>query len=140
MEVILKRTKITKSIVNQTLLGNNSLYSDWSGFYDILGWCLMNGKRNERYILLYHRDKNTLIRLPYVQKLSDDELTSRNEQESDGSGGYIYPKVYRLNVYQVDRSRLAQVAISKEEVLILAEKEKLQEFIKEVNQKGQIFI
>jgi len=140
MEVLLKKTKITKSVVNQTLLGDSSLYTDWSEFYDILGWCLISGKRDERWILLYHRTKNTLLRLPYIQKLSEGELVSRNEQQSDNKGGYIYPKVYRLYTYQIDRSRTACISWSEDESKILGEKEKLHEFIKTVNQKGQIFI
>ncbi len=140
MIVELRRTKITKSIVNQTLLGDNSLYTDWSAFYDILGWCLMSGKRDERWILLYHRTRNTLLRLPYIKKLVDDEITSRGEQTSDGNGGYTYPTIYRLHIYQIDRGSKACIAWTGEESKISKSKEKLREFIEIVNQKGQIFI
>ena len=44
MEVILKKTKITKSILEQSLIGNDSLYLGHPSF-DILGWCnVIKGK------------------------------------------------------------------------------------------------
>lgn len=140
MEVVLKKTKITKSIVTQALQGNDNLYfGEYT--YDILGWCVLNGKRNERWILLYDRVKNTLVRLPYAQKLSEsDEIRSRNEQLDDKQGGYIYPQVFRLHTYLIDQHKPYQIYRSEDEVEILAKKEKLHEFLRIVNQKGQIFI
>lgn len=140
MEVILRKTKITKSIVAQALQGRDELYTN-NFNYDILGWCLITGKRNERWILLYDRIKNTLVRLPYAQKLSEsEEVKSRNEQTDDGQGGYIYPQVFRLYTYLIDQHRTYQIAVSKEENEITSKKEKLHEFLTTVNEKGQIYV
>ena len=140
MEVVLKKTKITKSIVNQALQGSDNLYFNMCN-YNILGWCLITGKRNERWILLYDTIKNTLVRLPYAQNLSEsDEIRSRNEQTADLQGGYIYPEVFRLYTYLIDQHKTHQVACSKEESEIISQKEKLHAFLRIVNQKGQMFI
>lgn len=139
MEVILKKTKITKSIVNQALRGSNSLYLNHFN-YDILGWCLLNGKRDVRWVLIYNRLNNTLIRVPYVERLKDDEITSKNVQTTDRNGGYTYPLTYFLSVYFKDESRIVAIFSDEDKNKVVEEQNKLIEFTNEVRIKGQIFI
>lgn len=120
--------------------GNDNLYFN-EYTHDILGWCVLSGRKAERWILLYNRITNTLVRLPYAQKLTEsDEIRSRNEQTDDGQGGYIYPEVFRLYTYLIDQPKTYQIYRSENKVEILSKKEKLHEFLRIVNQKGQIFI
>jgi|GEM_PF-5376284 len=138
MEVLLKKTKITKSVVNQSLLGSSSLYLDHSN-YDVLGWCLLSGKRDVRYILLYNRIKNTIVRLQYTD-VSEITTESKNVQRGSSQEGYTYPMTYYLHIYCRDFGRSLTVVYSENEQEVLLEKEKLIAFLREVNQKGQIYV
>ena len=140
MEVILKKTKITKSIVNQSLTGSYSLFLSWNN-YDILGWCLMDGKYKVRYILLYNRVKQTVVKLPYINN-NDYEITSRNEQlEGESRGCYRFPIVYRLQASFSDfNGRYTSLIWSEEEKEVVEAKQVLTDFLREVNQKGQIYL
>lgn len=139
MVVELKKTKVTKSIVMQSLGANDERYFNHFN-YDILGWCLINGKRNERLILLYDRIKNSIITLPCTSKLSEGEITSRGEQRDDGKGGYIFPTVYRLYIYLPDLHKNKCILWSDDEKEVITKRDNLHKFLREVEQKGQIYL
>lgn len=139
MIVELKKTKITKSIVMQSLRAKDERY--YSHFnYNVLGWCLISGKRPERLILLYDRIKNNILTLPYINKLSEGEITSRGEQRGDGKGGYIVPTVYRLNIYLPDLHKNKCILWSDDEKEVITKKDEFHKFLREVEIKGQIYL
>lgn len=142
MTVELKKTKITTSIVNQSLLGNYSLFYNCEG-YDMLGWCLIKAKKGYvRYNILYRRATNQIIKLPYILKDSHIELIKESVQRSDNNGGYIYPTVYKLKIHWYDFNNTQAIKEQFEET-----DEYMEELFKKVKgfrfiteQKGQIYL
>lgn len=139
MEVILKRTKITKAIFAQILRGENSLFVQ-PGDYKVLGWVLVNkGKNFYRSILLYTEAENKLLKLPFssVSKIKNE---SKNRQESDGNGGYVFPKVHFLKLYLPDYNNEITIFESKVEAEVKEMETRLKLCLTEVCLKGQIYI
>lgn len=139
MEVELKKTKITKSIVEQSLSGSYNLMHQ-NHNYDILGWCLI---KKIRKVLLYNRLTNQILTLPYVKFFGDDiKIEEKGEQRSDGNGGWIYPNIKKIRIYFCDLS--ACTYISQDENQTFEDMEniftKVKDFYKQVNQKGQIYL
>jgi len=142
MEVLLKKIKITKSVVAQSLLGNYSLYLGHPS-YEVLGWCnFVSGKNSRRYILLYNKTTNTIIKLHSVEE-GDFEIVSKSEQTRRPGSTYEdwYFPVFHSLVITLSVPR-TQVTISKKEDLTLVEsdRDKLKAFLREVYRKGQIYI
>jgi len=142
MEVLLKKAKITKSIIAQSLIGGYSLYLG-NPNYEILGWCnFIDGKNSRRYILLYHKSDNTIVKLHAVRE-GEYEIFSKEEQTRRPGSTYddwYFPMFHSLIVtLAIPRST---VTIVKREDLdfVKAEQEKLKIFLREVYQKGQIYI
>lgn len=133
MEVILRKTKITKSILTQSLFGNNKLYLGHPN-YDILGWCsVVENKSRNNYILLYNKTAYTIVKLVYFKNhevIENNEQTPRKGTVDD----WYFPLFYylKLNDYTITRSQ--------DKELINSDKEKLICFLREVGQKGQIYI
>ena len=71
MEVLLKKSKITNSILTQTL---EASFSDIKKF-KTLGFCVFNKRR---YIILYNEDTNELRKFPMIR----DVIKSPGNQES----------------------------------------------------------
>jgi hypothetical protein len=133
MEVILKKTKLTKSVVEQSLWGNHKFYLGQHG-YEVLGWCRTKlGKYMREYILLYCKSQNTVVKLEYLKNY---EVTEKNEQTvKEGTHNeYYFPLVYRLKLGTVD------ITATQDKQTVEADKEKLRIFLREVEQKGQIYI
>jgi hypothetical protein len=66
MEVILKKTKITNSIINQTLIaGSFDLLS-----FEILGFCVV---KKYKWIILYKSSTNELRKYPYIKDVYYDD-------------------------------------------------------------------
>ena len=66
MEVVLKKSKITNSIIKQTLIANISDLTN----SDVLGWCLVDKKIH--YIVLYNSSTNELRKYLMINKISFD--------------------------------------------------------------------
>ena len=144
MIIELKKTKITKSIVDQSLHGKSNLFYKWENNYDILGWCMIKVKRGYiRYNLLYHRVDNQIIKLPYIiSETRDIELYKESVQRPLKDGGYEYPYVYKLKLRWVDFNNsqiiLEQTTETDEKMQELFQKVK--DFKHIIEQKGQIYL
>jgi hypothetical protein len=139
--VELKKTKITKSIVDQSLRGNYSIYLD-NKSYDILGWCLMTGKSKLRYTLLYERASNQVIKLPHIVSEKDVELTHEGVQRGSNKGGWVFPVVYRIKVRWRDFNNTQYVyeQFEDSDEIALEKFQKVKDFVHIVNQKSQIYL
>jgi hypothetical protein len=139
MEVILKRTKITKAIFGQIIRGKNSLFVQ-PGDFKILGWVLVNkGNTFYRSIILYNEAESKLLKLPF-SSVSKIKKEGKNRQESDGNGGYIFPKVYFLKLYLPDYNQEITIFESKVEAELKEMETRLKLCLTEVCLKGQIYI
>lgn len=133
MEVILKRTKITKSIVDQSLFGNNKLYLGHPN-YEVLGWCsILKGKFRYNYILLYCKVTNVTVKLEKRTGVEVTEGTMQTAREGTRDDWY-FPMFYTLLLGGQGITRTQD----REECY--RDEEKLKKFLREVEQKGQIFI
>lgn len=144
MIVELRKTKITKSIVDQSLLGHPSVYYNYDK-YDILGWCVVvKAKSKLRYILLYHREEKVIVKVRSILSyIKDIELYQESVQRmSPDKIGYIYPTVYKIKVYWADFNN-AQVIKeqndeSDEDMIELFNK--IKQLVIKTEQLGQIYI
>jgi len=142
MEVLLKKAKITKSVIAQSLLGGYSLYLGHPN-YEVLGWCnFIDGKNSRRYILLYNKAESAIVKLHAVRE-GDFEIISKTEQTRRPGSTYddwYFPMFHTLIVIlTINRTN---VTICKKEDLasVEADRDKLKAFLREVYQKGQIYI
>lgn len=136
MEVQLKRTKITKSIVDQSLVGHNRLYLGNTN-YNVLGWCsVIKGKFRHNYILLYCKLDNTVVKLyyPNTRNITEKEQGEQTQKVGLHYIDYDYPTYYYLSLGDTIVLR----TLNKEERD--SAKEQLQKFLREVEQKGQIYL
>lgn len=143
MQVELKRTKITKSIVDQSLLGHPMLYYNFKAAYDILGWCVMiKNKRHLRYVLLYHRTTNEIVKLRYILNEKHIEIEKTSIQTPLIEGGYSYDIKLNIKAFFTDFNNSATIKLqnSESDDEILQIKERCEEFVKTSNQKGQIYL
>ena len=136
MEVILKKTKITKSILEQSLTGNSSLYLGHPS-YDILGWCsVIKGKFRYNYILLYDKRNKTIVKLSYP---NSKNIYEKDKEEQTRKDGLPYDDWYFLTYYYLELSD-TQIVRTLDKVVRDDAKIKLQKFLREVEQKGQIYV
>jgi hypothetical protein len=136
MDVLLKKTKITKSILDQSLSGNSSLYLGHPN-YEVLGWCsVLKGKYRYNYILLYNKAGNTIVKLNYPNSKNIYEEDKGEQTRKDGSpyDDWYFPTYYYLKLADIQIIRTLDKSV-RDEVKI-----KLQKFLREVEQKGQIYI
>lgn len=143
MEVILKKTKITKSIIDQSLRGPYSLYFNWTG-YDILGWVgIKRSKEYYRWTLFYKNDTNQIIKIPYIDNSNRIKYFEKGVQLPDAKMGYIYPQLKHIEVTYPDSFSgfifKQDYPVETEEEMDL-KFEAIKNHITEVNQKGQIYI
>jgi hypothetical protein len=74
MEVLLKKTKITSSILNQCAVAFlNQLMS-----YEVLGYCVLKAKR---WIVLYNSKTNDLKKFPLIKNVKQQEATPPRKPE-----------------------------------------------------------
>lgn len=143
MDVILKKTKITKSIIDQSLRGSYGLHYNWEG-YDILGWVgIKKAKEYYRWTLLYKRNTHQIIKIPYIDKVSSVEYYNQNVQRPGKDGGYDYPLLRHIKVKYPDKfSQWTNIQDYLEETNeeMDSKFEAIKKHILEVNQKGQIYI
>lgn len=135
MEVLLKKTKITKSILEQSLSGNSSLYLGHPN-YEVLGWCsIIKGKFRHNYILLYDKIDNTIVKLNYPnsKKIYEEEKAEQTAKNGTYQDWY-FPTYYYLKLSDTTIVRTLDKNTRDESKL------KLQKFLREVEQKGQIYI
>lgn len=80
MEVVLKKSKITNSIIKQTLSATEDVLK--SADYKVLGWCnYVVGKNRYKYILLYNQKTSDLkkyLTFGSLKKVHYNEYIGRN--------------------------------------------------------------
>lgn len=98
MEVVLRKTKITKSIVQQTIDKSVDFYfEDWTN-NNLIGWLIYHTlKVNYRYQIFYDKDTQTLTKLKH-RKVSGIDTYEKGIQEPDGKGGYHFPMKFFIRV------------------------------------------
>lgn len=136
MEVILKRTKITKSILEQSLLGNSSLYLGHQN-YNVLGWCsVIKGKFRHNYILLYDKIYNTIVKLDYPNSkiIYEEEKEEQTLKKGLPYQDWYFPTYYYLKLSDIIIIRTLDKDSRDKSKL------QLQKFLREVEQKGQIYL
>lgn len=141
MEVELKKTKITKSIVEQSLSGNYSILYNWTN-YDILGWCsTKSGKYTVRKVLLYDRIRNSVVKWQYTSP-SKITMIEESVQRDDKNGGYIFPVLKKIKIPYEDLNNTLTLEQAEDETYEDMEQKlkKIKEFYNIVNQKGQIYL
>lgn len=138
--VELKKVKITKSIIDQSLLLNWQVMSNWNN-YDILGFCVI---KNTRIVLLYNRVNQVINKCRFVDIYKKDCITIEDTQQQfdDKNGGYIFRTGKKICINFTDLNNSITLYQSENETLedITKEFEKIKEFHKIVNQNGQIYI
>lgn len=140
MIVELKKTKITKSIVEQSLSADYGiLYKD----YTVLGWCVLKlGKKSYRKSLVYNNSLNTILAFNYIEKASDIEIKNHIRQKSDNNGGWLYLDENKINIYYRDLNNIISYGQTESMSIEDMEKffEKLRDFCQLINEKGQIYL
>lgn len=143
MEVVLKKSKITKSIIDQSLRGLYSLYYSWDG-YEILGWVgIKKSKEYYRWTLLYKKATQQIIKIPYIDNESRIKIVKKSKQLRDGNQGWIFPELLYIQISFPDRFsgfENHQDYPTETDEEMNDKFEKLKEHIRIVNEKGQIYI
>jgi hypothetical protein len=141
MEVQLKKTKITKSIIKQSLPAALTVFRNLNHI-DVLGWCLLDGKK---IVLLYNRTTNQVMTARYTPFFGSKYqfLKKENVQRSNTeTGGWDYPEVNVLYIEGEDGERVLR--LEQNENMSDADMEKLLEqardYAKKISQGGQIYI
>ena len=141
MEVQLKKTKITKSIIKQSLPASLTVFRNLNSI-DVLGWCLLDGKK---IVLLYNTITNQVMTARYTpffgskyQYLKKESVQRPNTE----AGGWDYPEVYVLYIDGEDGERVLRLEQSEnmsdgdmEKIL-----EQARDYAKKIAQGGQIYI
>jgi hypothetical protein len=141
MEVLLKKTKITKSIINQSLPAPIDAFLRTDFHYDVLGWCMYNDKK---IVLLYEKDTNQVRTYFYTPSFGKKYqfLERANVQRPEINGGWVFPEVYVLNILAED-GRTAYKHEQKEsetDEKMKELEEKAMKYAVRVAQAGQIYI
>jgi len=126
MEVILKRSKITKSIANQIL--NIDLEKTIN--YEVLGWFVTNEKI--KYIVLYNAETNDLKKTPIFATLHYKETGVQVDEIGTHETRYIievrYQKLQSISFGYKNKAARDSVATDIDQLQITA------------LEKGQIFL
>jgi hypothetical protein len=141
MEVQLKKTKITKSIIKQSLPTSLLVFRNLN-FMDVLGWCLLDGKK---ITLLYNWATNQVMTARYTpffgskyQFLKKESVQRPNTE----IGGWDYPEVLVLYIEDEDGERILRLEqdenMSDEDMKKLLEQAR--DYARKIAQAGQIYI
>lgn len=140
MEVILKKTKITKSIINQSLPAPIDAFLRTDFHYDVLGWCMYNDKK---IVLLYEKATNQVRTYFYTPSFGKKyQFLERARVQRPEGGGWVFPEVYILNIL-AEGERIAYRHEQKEsetDEKMKEMEEKAMKYAVRVAQAGQIYI
>ncbi len=101
MEVEIKKVKLTKSIIDQSLyISYSELISNFDN-YDILGYVNI---KHIRTVLLYDKVKNILKKMRFVDINRDNSICLNDEKQqfTNPDGGYIYRTGKQIYLYFSD--------------------------------------
>lgn len=141
MEVQLKKTKITKSIIKQSLPASLTVFRNLNSIH-VLGWCLLDGKK---IVLLYNVITNQVMTARYTpffgrkyQYLKKESVQRPNSE----IGGWDYPEVLVLYIEGEDGERVLR--LEQEENMSDEDMEKIlaqaRDYAKKIAIAGQIYI
>lgn len=141
MEVQLKKTKITKSIIKQSLPAPLTVFRNLN-FMDVLGWCFLDGKK---IVLLYNSATNQVMTARYTpffgnkyQYLKKESVQRPNSE----IGGWDYPEVLVLYIEGEDGERVLR--LEQEENMSDSDMEMIlaqaRDYAKKIAIAGQIYI
>lgn len=121
MEVLLRKTKITKSIFNQMQYARPKEVHQ----YNVLGWCLVS---DEKFILLYDEKTKTPFKYQWFTN-----LMKWKKKDEDGET-QIYP--YVVSITRISSSNI----VFKEESQAEEVYNELKRMIDKSSELGQIFL
>ncbi|WP_312081803.1 hypothetical protein [Empedobacter sp.] len=143
-EVVLKKTKITKSILSQTRW---IPYKNLVG-YTILGWCYIG---NQKVVVSYNSETNILVKSDYYYNIEDFEITEDNvesimrnmnhdyyddpEFQKDFIGQFIIKSLW-YDVKTIERSQLLFDKLDEKDLYV----DILRRYMKKVIEIDQFFI
>jgi hypothetical protein len=91
MEVVLRKSKITNSIIKQTVKASEEVLK--SSDYEVLGWCnYLLGKHLYKYILLYNQKTKDLKKYLFFGKLEKEYVNDYRGRD------YYSPERFDLKV------------------------------------------
>ena len=144
VQVELKMTKITKTILNQSAWVS---YEKLNG-YVILGWCLVG---NQKIVISYNSDTNVLVKSKYYYNIEESQINYDNVQtillkmgheyyfdtdvQKDFIGKYLVKMIW-CNEKENERGQiLFDEMKEKDEYLDV-----LRRYMKKVNELGKFYI
>ncbi len=141
MEVHLKKTKITKSIIKQSLPASLTVFRNLNSIH-VLGWCLLDGKK---IVLLYNVITNQVMTARYTpffgskyQFLKKESVQRPNSE----IGGWDFPEVNVLYIEDEEGNQVLRWEqsenMSDEDMKKILEQAK--DYAKKIAQAGQIYI
>ncbi|QTV05366.1 hypothetical protein [Faecalibacter bovis] len=106
VEVILKKTKISSTILKQTIKTTYSLSKNKN--YEILGWCLYN---NIKTAVFYNKNDNTIKKCElYTNIMIKDNILILKFQSKDNNDNYTKSKEYKdINQLNEDYENLKSI-------------------------------
>lgn len=143
MEVQLKKTKITKSIIKQSLPASLTVFRNLNSI-EVLGWCLLDGKK---IVLLYNTITNQVMTARYTPFFGSKYQYLKKEsvqvqRPNAETGGWDYPEVNVLYIEREDGERVLRLEqdenMSDEDMKKLLEQAR--DYAKKIAQAGQIYI
>lgn len=120
MEVILKKTKISNSILKQCLRATDTDFVNGV----ILGWCIFD---KMRYIICYNESSKSLTKYPLFKEIDCEEFIKNDKKQ--------FSIKVRLGGNYMPISYITNEEIEKDVLISCLKKAK-----KEAEQKGQFFI
>ena len=130
MEVILKKYKITKTILQQSLRPTQEEIRD----LDVLGWCVYkSGKHTIKYIILHNEEQGLLKKIPSIR-----EIKERHHAEYRGRS---YTSLEKWEIIIVSERSFIDVNYSFTNINDANSfKADVQWVMKESNEKGQFYL
>jgi len=130
MKAILKKYKITKTILQQSLRPTQYEISD----LEVLGWCIYKtGKISISFIVLHDEKKGIIKRIPKIKEIEESFL--------DAYKGSIYftPKRWEIKIKSAGNYKNVSYYFDNE-VDPIAFKSDIESLIEKAEEKGQFYI
>lgn len=141
MEVLIRKTKITKSIVKQSLQANLEIFKNLNN-YDVLGWCLVD---NRKIVLIYDRLTQQILTYRYTPFSTGKYQYLKREgvqREDKINGGWIFPEVLFLYIEFTELNSHFKIeqkeGVTDEDMKLMLQK--AQEFARTIARAGQIYL
>lgn len=131
MEIILRKSKITSSIIKQTVKASEEVLK--SSDYQVLGWCnYFSGKHAYKYILLYNQQTKDLKKHLFFGKLEKvyiNDYRGRDYYTPEKFNLEIITPNFTTNVHTFDKEKDRDSFVKDLEIIK-----------KRAEQQGQIYL